>query len=218
MKRPAHPNARCDQHRRRGGLVAALTALPLLVLALTWFGCRSAQQRYEVLSFFFDGVPNPNAPTGADGGEEGAGGSAGAVPVSFMHKPYQDNQCDACHGTTGRFEEFTKADNSVCFKCHQGVQTKYANMHGPVALGECNLCHVPHESSIPALLLDTPRALCTTCHVPELLSPEPADHLTDRNCLDCHVGHGSQGRHLLRIAAAERLPAATPSPATGPAQ
>lgn len=200
---------------RRGAPVTALLIAAVFGLALwPWMGC-SVQRDYKLLSFFFDGVPDPNAPAMLEDSDL----PAGSAPrqVAFVHKPYAENKCDVCHGrASGRYEEFTKADMAVCTTCHEGVRTQFTHMHGPVAVGECNLCHVPHESSVPALLLDTAPAVCVRCHVPELLSSQPADHLTSRNCLECHVGHGSPKRGLLRDGWTLATP--TTSPADGGAK
>ena len=67
-----------------------LTGLGMLLLA----GCGTARERYRTLSFFFDGVPDPDAvkPLSNEG-----------VPVLLntrvvkQHPPYRDNKCDACH-------------------------------------------------------------------------------------------------------------------------
>lgn len=209
---------------RRGGVVAlAITAALLLLATSQWMGC-SPERHYKTLSFFFDGVPDPNAPPSLVNGEE-TDATGAPIPRAFLHKPFAENRCDACHATaSGRFEDFDKADDSSCAQCHPNVQTQFAVMHGPVAIGGCSFCHVPHESSIPALLVDAAPAVCMTCHDRELLPVDPPDHQTDRSCLDCHVGHGSDHRGLLRpgVHAAGNLafPAAglpTTSPAVDPA-
>jgi predicted CXXCH cytochrome family protein len=208
------------QRRGDGGsplaLVAVLIALIALMLALAT-GC-SSEKRYKVLSFFFDGVPNPNAPAGANGaeGDEFAGGQqAGGAPklLAIIHKPYAENKCNDCHdNASGRFDDFQKLDSSICLKCHDSLRTQYPVMHGPVAVGECNLCHVPHESTTPHLLRDDAPAVCTQCHQPELLSPTPREHLMPtKSCLDCHSGHGGTEHGLLK-----KAPDSTTRPTTVP--
>src|SRR4051794_38380706 len=71
-RRPAsRPDARPQARRRLRR--AVLVGLRLLVLAApvgVWVGC-TAESKYKTLSYFFDGVPDPNAP------KPGAGGAAG---------------------------------------------------------------------------------------------------------------------------------------------
>lgn len=199
----------------RGGVVAALLGAALLLSATSqWLGC-TPQKHYKVLSFFFDGVPDPNAPPEGELDAESAT-SGRPVPRAILHKPFAENKCDACHtSASGRFQDFDKADDSSCAKCHEHVQTQFAVMHGPVAIGGCSFCHVPHESSIPALLIDTAPAVCLTCHDRELLPATPADHATDRSCLDCHVGHGSDKRGLLRADWSASAAPSTTAPSVG---
>lgn len=200
--------------RPRSGVVAAFVGVFLLALiASQWIGC-TAERRYRVLSVLFDGVPDPNAPASSGDNDEFA--ATGTFKrTGSVHKPFAENNCDACHASsTGKFEDFDKVEKSACAKCHKDVTTQFTYMHGPVALGECRLCHSPHESSAPHLLIDTAPALCLTCHDREFLPVEPADHQTDRNCLECHVGHGSHQRLLLRDAVKPVLAAPATAPVT----
>lgn len=195
-----HPRQSDPRTRRRKGAWSRRCALIglLLILAGNWFGCVT-EKNYKVLSFFFDGVPDPNAPPVALD-EFTADGQRVVRAVAFIHKPYAEGKCDACHtNATGSFDDYDKVDDATCLKCHQDVPDEWPRMHGPVALGQCGLCHQPHESSVPALLKDDPQKVCGTCHLTELLPAEPPDHFTNRNCLDCHLGHGGTDRGLLRI-------------------
>jgi len=69
-----------------GGL---LVGLGLVLMA----GCGSPRERYRVLSYFFDGVPDPDAVKRVVNDQ---GVSVPVVArVVTQHKPYADNQCDA---------------------------------------------------------------------------------------------------------------------------
>jgi predicted CXXCH cytochrome family protein len=186
-------------------IAAALVAI-YLAFSLALGGC-SSEKRYKVLSFFFDGVPDPNAPKLTPEEqlalqEQGANGNV-PKPAGFTHKPYADNQCNACHeNARGSFDDFQKLSSDVCLKCHDKLRDQYPVMHGPVAAAECNICHVPHESSIAHLLRDPAPAVCVQCHQPELLSPVPVEHLDpQKSCLDCHSGHGGPKHGLLKAVA-----------------
>jgi predicted CXXCH cytochrome family protein len=191
----------------------------LAALAATIGGCSTAEKRYRVLSFFFDGVPDPNAPPGsASATGSGEGGTAQTVKVvSWVHKPYADGKCSECHGgnvnTTSSFESFQKVGSDVCLKCHKAELQKFTVMHGPVTAGECLLCHAPHESTVHGMLNDNAPAVCAKCHDRELLSSKPPEHqLPNSQCLQCHVGHGGPKHNLLRIDATIpklRIPPAT---------
>src|SRR5205814_9332256 len=133
----------------------------------------------------FDGVPDPNAPKVEATDENSRQTATGARVVSYVHKPYAENKCDACYaGNAKQYEEFQKPDPKICSTCHQKELTKFPVMHGPVAVGECLLCHAPHESSIPGMLAKPAPAVCVQCHVPELLPKNPPEHESDQSCLD----------------------------------
>jgi len=181
-------------------------------------GCSSSpRERYRVLSVFFDGVPNPDAPRRAATPNTPAsdeGRVVTAVVVS-RHKPYNDGKCAACHNSaTGDIEEFDKAYQK-CTTCHKDVMTSRPHTHGPVANNACRWCHTAHESNQPALLKDPPIQVCTQCHDQQLLGNNPPQHIDGKtSCIDCHFGHGGPDPYYLKPAATR--PAAT-APATAPA-
>lgn len=167
-----------------------------------WLGC-TPQKRYQVLSFFFDGVPNPDAPV-ADSGKTATAGTgpriAGGAGL-FVHKPFGQQQCAACHGSPSG-GDIAALDAGKCLECHKSVPTRYTRMHGPVVAGVCLWCHAPHESTHPALLRASGQEICTQCHEYEVLPASPPAHQDrQRDCLSCHVAHGSNQRMLLRATA-----------------
>lgn len=162
--------------------------------ALVWAGC-SVEKHYDLLSFFFDGVPNPHAlPILASSGDPAA---IRLSKTYTAHEPFVKQDCSACHGA--RFD-MKAVEANVCSKCHEGAQDAYPFMHGPVALGACLWCHAAHESAYPALLKSDARTVCVQCHVPALLSTDRVPQHADKSvsCLECHVGHGSDARWLLK--------------------
>lgn len=174
----------------------------MAVVAGTTVGCSSPQERYRVLSFFFDGVPDPDAPKpgkALDEEEEAANAKVVTASVLTIHKPYKERQCDVCHrAANGDIQEFEKAYDG-CLKCHEKVPTGRKLMHGPVAREACRFCHEAHESNQPALLRDTPRKVCMQCHDSALLSNFPPQHVDgETSCLSCHYGHGGDARNYLK--------------------
>lgn len=181
----------------KGGIVLLGWLLLGAGLILIGPSC-SAEKNYKVLSFFFDGVPDPNAPPVVEGAEATSSGSAPKM-LAIVHKPYAEGKCGECHeGDTSKFESFQKLTSDVCMKCHAAKINQYPIMHGPVAAGECLLCHNPHESAVKGLLNDNSPQVCMQCHVPELLPTDPPEHQNPkRSCLDCHVAHGGDKHGLL---------------------
>lgn len=171
---------------RRAALIAAVLSV--------WGGC-SVERNYELLSFFFDGVPNPNAlPFTSTAG--GGPVEIRASPTYTGHPPYLAEECSACHKSKFTQKAVTA---EVCSECHDGVRDQFPFMHGPVIVGACLWCHVPHESAYLHLLKGEPRTVCGQCHELATLAtervPEHADE--ERSCLDCHSGHGSDRRYML---------------------
>jgi predicted CXXCH cytochrome family protein len=175
-----------------------VVALLLLAGCCVFAGC-TAQKKYQVMSFFFDGVPDPNAPKVDPKAFSSQRGTA-ASPV-FVHKPYAEQNCGGCHQNTDNILARAKVPEDVCQKCHAAVATAYPVMHGPVAAGACSKCHSPHQSRNKHLLRDNARKVCMQCHTPDLLGPMPPEHMDPKaDCLTCHSGHGGNAHSLLKVA------------------
>ena len=195
-----------------------------------WLGCSTPHDRYKTLSFFFDGVPNPEAQKHFATADPDAN-----VPVVYAssvilsrHKPYVDatgnrDKCGVCHrSASGDIMEFEEAFKA-CQNCHKKIGTEHARMHGPVAVAAipgsqptCKWCHTGHESREPALLKESAVKVCTQCHDTQLLSPKPPQHLDGTSCVQCHYGHGGelQNSHFLKPQLSQPQP--TTAPATRP--
>jgi predicted CXXCH cytochrome family protein len=191
--------------RARGGVRRLVVLATVFATVTLWLGC-SVQKHYKLLSFFFDGVPDPNAPITLAGG--------GRIPglVYYPHKPYEDNQCAECHSSPAEMV-INRDDSSACLNCHAAVVNEYALMHGPVAAAACLWCHAPHESPLRPLLRARGPELCTQCHGLELMnSPQPPEHHDlKRDCLGCHFGHG--GTDPFFLLPPEDMPKIVPPPA-----
>jgi predicted CXXCH cytochrome family protein len=172
-------------------LICILAAAAATIVA-QW-GC-SIDKHYKTLSFFFDGVPDPNAP-----GRVSGGGAASTdiqqSPTYSAHKPWKEERCEECHA---RALKLGGRDSDVCLKCHAEKTTQHEFMHGPVAVGDCLWCHNPHNSAYAHLLKAPARQTCTQCHATSLLdSTRVPEHAQERSCLDCHDGHGGNARFFL---------------------
>ena len=218
----AKPGAARSARRRAAppGRAARMSAVWTLLLAVFmacfWTGCeiKVTEQNYKRLSFWFDGVPDPNAPVASARG--GGGGGRGSTrpaqgQIVSRHKPFVEQKCNECHTAKGDKPEFALATAS-CARCHEKVARQYPVMHGPVVSGACLWCHRPHDSTMPALLRADSSQLCTQCHDRRVLSSETAEHQAEKKgCLDCHTGHGGTDRRMLKA------PGTPPGPVTQPA-
>jgi predicted CXXCH cytochrome family protein len=179
------------------GLLAAL-----LVIATAVIGC-TPEKRYKTLSFFFDGVPSPDAGKGEFNARRGTK----EKPV-YVHRPYAEQKCNACHLNTDDIFARAKVRPNVCMECHAPVKTEHKVMHGPVVNDACTMCHIPHQSGVEHLLRTTAPRICVQCH--ESLTGNPPEHLDAKaNCISCHSGHGGSDHNFLK--------AIGPKPTTAPA-
>lgn len=164
--------------------------------AAAWSGC-SVKKHYRLLSFFFDGVPDPNAPRMSVLPGSSVPGNLRDSPTYSVHPPFAEEKCGDCHVSRFAIEAM---DASVCLKCHPGAAKEYPHMHGPVAATACLWCHAPHESAYSHLFKGEARRVCTECHDSSLLSTDrvPAHADPARDCLGCHGGHGGMDRFFLK--------------------
>src|SRR5688500_15191678 len=111
---------------RRWRVVAWRRIAPCLLFVALILGC-SARKHYKTLSFFFDGVPEPGK---ADGGATHLTGERGGARFTvYVHRPFAENNCNACH--EGDRKEFFTLAAAVgpraekCLTCHADVPHKY---------------------------------------------------------------------------------------------
>jgi len=164
----------------------------------------SDTERHRALSFFFDGVP----PLPGQVIEEAvvidpANPQRRRVePQWFLHEPQAN--CERCHGDQKQ-KNFSRQVNlvspvpSLCYECHDMPSSQQGWVHGPVASGQCVICHEPHRSLNPFLLKRSEPKICFQCHEASSLQTVPGHDLpTYAACLDCHAGHSSFAKHLLK--------------------
>lgn len=190
----------------RSGWQSARQLAALALLALLLAGC-SAGYRYKVLSFFFDGVPQPSASVPAQPADSVTSRDTAAIGVAvsattgsqlIIHPPYQGRECSTCHDESKASRE-PKPMPGLCFQCHEDFTHNYAALHGPVAGGQCTACHNPHLSKNKNLLIATGRDLCFNCHDAGVVNKADAHaDIGETDCMECHHPHGGEDRYVLR--------------------
>ena len=133
-----------------------------------------------------------------------AAGLAGDNSVAGRGIPEPHKNCNSCH--SGKTQQAIKDRpdliapmSELCYGCHKEYLSLDGWVHGPVATGNCLLCHDPHETDNKSLLSKSVPELCYQCH--EAGSLKSVANHSDKsyaNCTDCHDGHTSQGRMLLK--------------------
>jgi predicted CXXCH cytochrome family protein len=155
----------------------------------------SPQTRYDVLSFFFDGVPKPGE--AAKGPASTTMTARAEAATGRKHGPYAAKMCSACHRQDGSNQLILPVEK-LCLNCHN-LNIRTRKIHGPVASGGCRVCHDPHGTGKPFMLVAEPSKFCFHCHDPaEVGSHEVHKSLGGAECTDCHNPHGSDNDFLLK--------------------
>jgi|GEM_PF-722824 len=184
-----------------GKKIAIQCFTTVALISLLIIGC-TPERKFQVLSFFFDGVPDPNAKTQvvvniASDSMASLTATANVKPDMYYHKPYNDEKCQSCH-ESGFSNSLIKPVPELCYTCHEDFNTKYKTVHGPVAFGKCTICHHPHESKMEKLVIREGQQLCLYCHQSkDILENKMHSKIGEKNCTQCHNPHGGENRVML---------------------
>ena len=183
--------------------VSKYVSLVLVILVLLAGMSCSVKKNHKVLSFFFDGVPKPGSenqsgqgePDAAVPGKNGTRRPVDEIRVVSRHKAYTLRKCKDCHSTQS-LSFFKEKRDRICFGCHK--EEKYTGdfLHGPVAVGACNACHLPHESKYENLLKTEVPQICIDCHATWDKRDVKA-HSKGKTCTQCHNPHAGDNRFFL---------------------
>ncbi|MFI5150495.1 MAG: cytochrome c3 family protein [Bacteroidia bacterium] len=160
--------------------------------------CTPAKQ-YKVLSFFFDGVPDPNKKEEINPANKSDSGLIASVykPEFYTHKPYEEEKCKSCHAE-GISNALLKPVPELCYTCHEDFTVKYQRVHGPVASGNCLLCHNQHMSKYEKILIRPGQDICLYCHESKQVLSNPIHKkIGTANCTECHNPHGGNNSGMI---------------------
>jgi predicted CXXCH cytochrome family protein len=176
-------------------------------------GCDSVT-RHRVLTTVFDGVPDYPEPVqlcdeyyvqrlaaeaAGETLDEQAAGKGNAQRSS--HQPYAEKACDDCHsGDKSVGGGLIAPKQELCFVCHKDFIPQQVNVHGPVAVGDCLACHLPHSSPNKSLLVESPEKICTICHQEQRLAAAMHQRFIAKEigCGECHDPHFGEARYFLK--------------------
>lgn len=111
------------------------------------------------------------------------------------HPGVEAEKCANCH--EGGYA--LTGDDSVaplCNRCHKAFD-KEEFVHGPVAFGQCAVCHDAHGSARANALRLPPVELCQDCHN-QPVSKKHRDEAGEEVCTECHNPHSSAKPFMLR--------------------
>lgn len=134
----------------------------------------------------------------------------GMLGGPFVHAPFGDRSCDACHraGRTSRAKRGTRASASsqapTCFACHSESEKKFAEgqVHTAVKDGNCTGCHNPHVADNKSFLKAKGVALCFPCHaeVRARVADKVVHPPVKQDCGLCHLPHSGPAEDQLKSA------------------
>ncbi len=103
---------------------------------------------------------------------------------------------------------FSYGSSSTCVdsKCHANF-TKMNFLHGPVAAGQCKVCHIANEKDFkkhiekPKSFVDfsfpKEKPICVMCHDTKFDGKFIHDPVKSGDCLSCHNSHGGNNKFFL---------------------
>jgi len=198
----------------------------LLTLLVVVAGC-SREARYEVLTFFFTGVPAFDAPPEVEVvagpvlsrreqllAKRDQEAAAKVFSGPYVHGPYAANECEQCHemakgtGSGGSRDgkktivpgRFVLPPQELCVACHttkSAASAQAAGLHLHGPGWNCIHCHNHHNGREPALLRVKVEQLCLQCHGGGNIH-DAALHEGVENCLECHNPHMGRDPRMLR--------------------
>lgn len=168
-------------------------------LALT--GCGS-QTRHRLLHVFFTGVDQPAASSSAAAAQSTNAPLQAAIqvagPTLFVHQPYAEQKCSACH-LGAQSQELRPGGGEICLECHTKLKTPAKYVHAPFGDGSCGTCHTPHQSEEPHLLSAKGQGVCTSCHeLNQIRNLKGHAAMGGEVCWKCHDPHSSDQKNLVR--------------------
>lgn len=166
--------------------------------------------RHKALTTVFDGVPSlPPTEELCREYEEKLKARLAATATATAekaatersaHNPYVEKRCNDCHESTGQVSSgLIKPKNELCFICHSSLMQNDWS-HGPAAVGDCLICHLPHDSSNPSLLVMPLAEICSKCHKERRLAESMHNRFTAKGmlCTDCHDPHSGTSGFFLK--------------------
>lgn len=182
-----------------------LLLITILITGIFVISC-TPQEKFIILSFFFDGVPEPEIQeltSIQDSIKESA--SINQIAVSskkestiIFHEPYKNKNCTNCHAENS-MGDIKETQPGLCYNCHNNFDQIYSNLHGPIQNGYCTVCHHPHKAKNKNLLVSKGQNICFTCHDITAVNENNIHvNIEDLNCINCHNPHGGENKYNLK--------------------
>jgi predicted CXXCH cytochrome family protein len=186
--------------------------LSVFFFGLVLSGCDQVT-RHKVLTTIFEGVPSlppvdelcseyheqeMEKYLALQAGKELAAKLAGAQAAISSHKPYNEKKCRDCHDFETQVG-LVRPKQELCVMCHTDF-IRGSFVHGPVEVGDCSACHLPHSSEFSSLLELDKNRICDKCHTEKRLAANMHKQVMAKgmNCVDCHDPHFGDSMYFLK--------------------
>jgi predicted CXXCH cytochrome family protein len=178
----------------------------VLLLLLSGFVINSCvtSSNYKILSFFFDGVPNPDSTQISKNDSlkivdtNSIRLATNSPKKGSVHPPYAERNCGICHDLSKQYKLVSTMPD-LCYTCHEDFSDGNKIVHGPVASGNCTECHDAHSSPNEKMLLDKSQKLCFNCHVKDdIMNNAVHSDIDSTLCWTCHEPHSSVDKLFLK--------------------
>ena len=134
-----------------------------------------------------------------------AGDRPGKLSAKYWKKSRHgrdDLSCLSCHKVHGGAEGSQERPAAeLCAQCHENVVNEGGDYtHGPVADGQCMLCHEPHGTGVPYDLRESLGDACRSCHsvgAPGFAKAHSDYAMDQSNCISCHNPHSFDRENAL---------------------
>lgn len=177
-------------------------SLIIVLISFLLISC-TAEEKHKTLTFFFDGVPDPNAKLAQSDSLKQKNNENDLKQYlksdeMHIHPPYGDKACENCHDVKSA-NKLNTQEPILCFQCHDDFGKNIKYIHGPAASGYCTQCHEPHQGKYNKLLIRTGQNVCYYCHEKkDVLKNEVHSGIEETKCWDCHDPHGSNEKFFLK--------------------
>jgi len=122
--------------------------------------------------------------------------------------------CTDCHVSQKKIAEGWSENETVCIKCHRGVEETYkGSVHSKKGAAHCVDCHNPHHiKSYRELNADERVAVCSRCHKDYLRKhgwlPNTSLHFDYLECATCHSPRSEKSMvfYFARKIAGKKIP------------
>ena len=120
-------------------------------------------------------------------------------PELWRRSEHGTLSCGSCHDTHDNKKKFLlNTPEKLCFTCHKDFAKQ---QHMPITKGNCMLCHQPHGSKAPHMLVKDFNTLCQNCHLVDsknIVASHKGYNMTGKKCMTCHDPHSSDKKGKIK--------------------